>query len=111
MAAATATRFSPIPPARHHEPIRLADDTWMIRQLLGEGHAPVSVYVNSMVILGKEPMIVDTGGFSNREDWVRDLKSLVDPEDVKWIYISHDDADHTGNLLDNIPRMISVPWG
>jgi flavorubredoxin len=24
--------------------------------------------------------------------------SLVDPADVKWIYLSHDDVDHTGNL-------------
>jgi flavorubredoxin len=96
--AATTIPYAPIPPARHHEPFRIADDTWMIRQLLGEGRAPVNVYVNSMLILGKEPMIVDTGGFSNREDWVRDVKSLVDPEDVRWIFISHDDADHTGNL-------------
>ena len=26
------------------------------------------------------------------------LWSLVDPEDVRWIFLSHDDVDHTGNL-------------
>ncbi len=25
--------------------------------------------------------------------------SLVDPADVRWIFLSHDDADHTGNLI------------
>lgn len=98
MTTATASPFSPIPPARHHEPIRLADDTWLIQHLNGEGTAPVGIYINSMVILGNEPILVDTGGFSNREQWVADVKSLVDPEDVRWIFISHDDGDHTGNL-------------
>ena len=26
--------------------------------------------------------------------------SLVEPEDVRWIFLSHDDGDHTGGLLD-----------
>jgi flavorubredoxin len=29
---------------------------------------------------------------------LRDVFSLVAPEDVRWIYLSHDDVDHTGNL-------------
>jgi flavorubredoxin len=24
--------------------------------------------------------------------------SLVDPKDVQWIFLSHDDVDHSGNL-------------
>lgn len=97
-AATAASPFTPHRPFRHHEPIRVADDTYLIQHLTGEGMAPINVYVNSMVILGKEPILVDTGGFSNREQWVADVKSLVDPEDVRWIFISHDDIDHTGNL-------------
>jgi flavorubredoxin len=29
---------------------------------------------------------------------LEDVFSLVDPEDVRWIFLSHDDVDHTGNL-------------
>jgi flavorubredoxin len=70
----------------------------LIRQVGGEGAAPMLVYVNSMVVLGKEPVIVDTGTVSNRENWLNDVFSLVDPKDVRWVFISHDDHDHVGNL-------------
>lgn len=59
---------------------------------------PLFVYLNSMLILGAEPMIVDTGTIANRDQWLKDVFSLVEPEDVRWIFFSHDDVDHTGNL-------------
>jgi flavorubredoxin len=55
-----------------------------------------------MVILGREPVIVDTGTAANRRQWFQDVFSLVDPEDVRWIFISHDDPDHTGNLKETL---------
>jgi flavorubredoxin len=51
-----------------------------------------------MVILGREPVIVDTGQVNNRRLWLEDVFSLVEPKDVRWVFISHDDHDHTGNL-------------
>ena len=78
---------------------KIADDTWLIRRLYGEGVAPVAIFVNSMVITGAEPVIVDTGAAVLREEWLRDVFSVVEPADVRWIYLSHDDTDHTGNLL------------
>ena len=51
-----------------------------------------------MVILGAEPMIVDTGTPANREQWLEDVFSLVEPDDVRWVFLSHDDVDHSGNL-------------
>ena len=51
-----------------------------------------------MVITGAEPVIVDTGTIANRKQWLEDAFSLVEPEDVRWVFISHDDIDHTGNL-------------
>lgn len=59
---------------------------------------PLFVYLNSMVIRGEEPMLVDTGTIANRDQWLEDVFSLVAPEDVRWIFLSHDDVDHTGNL-------------
>ena len=83
---------------RRCEPERIAPDTYVIRQLFGEGLAPAAVYVNSMVIAGSEPVIVDTGPAVARDGWMADVFSLVDPADVRWVFLSHDDADHVGNL-------------
>jgi flavorubredoxin len=58
------------------------------------------VYINSMVIAGREPVIVDTGTAGNRKQWLDDVFSIVSPEDVRWVFLSHDDHDHTGNLLE-----------
>ncbi len=96
---------------RRCEPERIAPDTWVIRQMFGEGLAPASVYVNSMVIAGPEPVIVDTGPAVARDDWMNDVFSIVDPADVRWVFLSHDDADHVGNLrevLDLCPRATLV---
>lgn len=90
--------FEPLSPFAHHAPLRLGPDTWLIRQLQGEGSAPMSVYINSMVITGAEPVIIDTGTRSNRAQWMDDVFSLVEPDDVRWVFLSHDDTDHTGNL-------------
>lgn len=92
--------FDPLPPFAHHAPLRLGPDTWLVRQLYGEGSAPMSVYINSMVITGAEPVIVDTGTRSNRAQWLDDVFSLVEPDDVRWVFLSHDDTDHTGNLVE-----------
>jgi flavorubredoxin len=85
-------------PRFYHPPLKVTEDTYLIRNMFGEGTAPVAVYVNSLVILGREPVIVDTGTVNNRRQWLEDVFSLVDPKDVRWIYISHDDHDHVGNL-------------
>jgi flavorubredoxin len=92
--------YAPMPPQFHHEPLKVADDTYMIRTTFGEGHAPQFVYVNSLVVLGEEPAIIDTGTVNNRKQWLDDVFSLVDPKDVRWIMISHDDHDHVGNLAE-----------
>ena len=98
MTASNPEAFAPLEPPFHHAPIKLTDDTYMIRQTQGEGIAPMIVYINSAVILGDQPVIIDTGSEANRRHWMDDTFSLVDPEKVRWIFISHDDADHTGNL-------------
>jgi flavorubredoxin len=95
---------TPIPPAVHHEPLRIADDVFLIRQLEGEGTQPLCIAVNSLVIAGDEPVIVDTGARNNRECWLDDVFSIVAPRDVRWIFISHDDVDHLGNLVPVLER-------
>lgn len=70
----------------------------MIHQVQPALGQPLFVYLNSLVIRGREPVIVDTGTPANREQWLKDVFALVDPKDVRWVFLSHDDVDHTGNL-------------
>jgi hypothetical protein len=90
--------FAPLCPTTYVPPTKVAADTWVIHSVQEALGQPLFVYLNSMVILGAEPMIVDTGTIANRDQWLKDAFSLVEPEDVRWIFVSHDDVDHTGNL-------------
>jgi flavorubredoxin len=79
------------------EPYKVAPETYVIPQLLEA--PPIGMfYVNSMVITGSEPVLVDTGAPSNRQQWLAHAWSLVDPADVRWVFLTHDDHDHAGNV-------------
>lgn len=82
----------------HQAPTEIAPDTFVIHDHAGEGHDPVMVPINSMVIRGAEPVVVDTGFADNQEQFLSDVFGLVEPEDIRWLFISHDDVDHTGNV-------------
>ena len=79
------------------DPYKIAPDTWVIPELVAAGPDAV-VPMNSMVIAGAEPVIVDTGNELSRTQWLDAAFSIVDPADVRWIFLSHDDHDHIGNL-------------
>jgi flavorubredoxin len=84
-------------------PQLIAPETWLIPNLAPAGE-DLYLPVNSMVIRGTEPIIVDTGAPMHRELWLEKVFSVVEPEDVRWIFLSHDDPDHTGGLLDVLER-------
>jgi flavorubredoxin len=86
-------------PAMHNVlPYQIAEDTFLITWGLDAppvGHFPM----HSMLIRGREPVIVDTGAPICRQQWLATMAALVDPADVRWIFLSHDDRDHAGNLM------------
>lgn len=90
--------FAAIAPTVRAEPTQVAPDTFVIHHVQEALGQPLFVYLNSMVIKGEEPVIVDTGTIGNRKQWLEDVFSIVEPADVKWVFLSHDDVDHTGNL-------------
>jgi flavorubredoxin len=90
--------FAPLAPTRRVEPEEIAADTWLLHSAQDALGQPLVVYLNSMVIKGEEPLILDTSTPANRKQFLDDVFNLVEPADVKWVYLSHDDVDHTGNL-------------
>lgn len=87
-----------VPTKTRLAPTKVASDTYLIHDHQGEGYAPVCVPLNSMVIRGAQPIVVDTGMPEHRDQYFDDLFSLVEPEDIRWVFVSHDDLDHTGNV-------------
>ena len=63
--------FAPVVPSTYVPPTEIAPDTFVIHQVQPALGQPLFVYLNSMVIRGAEPMIVDTGTPANREQWLR----------------------------------------
>ena len=54
--------------------------------------------VNAFVLKAKEPVLVDTGLAVEGKEFMEALKSIIDPRDLKWVWLTHDDADHTGSI-------------
>lgn len=54
--------------------------------------------VNAFLLRGDAPILIDTGMPVDRDGFEAALWSLVDPCDLKWVVVTHDDRDHTGSL-------------
>ena len=64
--------------------------------LPGMGVLPINAYV----LHAAEPVVVDTGlgvGIDG-EAFIDALRSVIDPRTIRWVWLTHDDADHTGNI-------------
>jgi len=57
-----------------------------------------TLIVNSFVLLAKEPVLIDSGLAVDGPEFVDALRAVIDPDELKWIWLTHDDADHSGNL-------------
>jgi flavorubredoxin len=91
-------------------PQHIALETWLVPTLVGD---PSGGFIggHSLVIRGEEPMIVDTSVSLLRASWLDKVFSIVEPTDVRWVFVSHDDHDHVGNLeavLDLCPNATVV---
>jgi glyoxylase-like metal-dependent hydrolase (beta-lactamase superfamily II) len=79
------------------EPIQATSDVAIL-----PAHFPIPgagfLTINAFVIKSSEPVLVDTGMGIDREAFMKTLEKVIDPADLKWVWITHDDADHTGNL-------------
>ena len=87
-------------PTFRQTPTQVAEGTYVIHEVQHALGQPLSVYINSAVIQAAEPVLIDTGSQRNRRAWLEDAFGLVDPEDVRWVFVSHEDSDHVGNLAE-----------
>jgi glyoxylase-like metal-dependent hydrolase (beta-lactamase superfamily II) len=63
--------------------------------------------VNAFVLHAEQPVVVDTGLSTAGKDFLSALSRVIDPADVRWVWITHPDRDHTGGLwrlLEAAPR-------
>jgi glyoxylase-like metal-dependent hydrolase (beta-lactamase superfamily II) len=58
------------------------------------GLVPVYAYL----IHSSEPVLVDTGLAGTREAFMENLRSMIAMEDLRWLWLTHTDPDHTGAL-------------
>lgn len=56
------------------------------------------VPINAFVLHGSEPVLVDTGAAVERDEFMTALQSVIDPLDLRWIWLTHPDFDHIGPL-------------
>jgi len=56
------------------------------------------VAINAFVLKGKEPLLVDTGPVVHRAEFMATLRSIIDPAELRWLWLTHTDPDHIGSL-------------
>ena len=85
-------------------PYKASDDTYVLPAYLPIPDVPVPGFgflvVNSYLFMAQEPVLIDTGMPVAKDGFLKSLWSLIDPEDLRWVFITHDDGHHTEALLD-----------
>ena len=64
--------------------------------------------VNAFLIKATQPVLVDTGLVLLRDEFMEKLSSLIDPVDLRWLWLTHSDQDHIGSLqrvLEEAPHL------
>ena len=90
-------------PGPRQPPLEIARDTFAIRAVTPSVGGSFTA-LHAMVIAGPEPVIVDTGMTGSAARWFADVASVVALEEVRWIFITHIDCDHAGNLAEAMAR-------
>ncbi len=85
------------------EPYRAGPDTYAL-----PSHVPVpgvgNLLVNAFVLRSEEPVLIDTGLGTDSPEFLDAVDSIVPLSQLKWIWLTHDDADHTGSIQKVLER-------
>ncbi|NEK60377.1 MBL fold metallo-hydrolase [Geodermatophilus sabuli] len=78
-------------------PYQASDDVHVLPANLtlpGLGVLPI----NAFLLMAEQPVLVDTGLGVDADEFVAAVGSVIDPREIRWLWLTHDDADHTGNI-------------
>jgi hypothetical protein len=67
-----------------------------------------SLAINAFVLHGNDPVLVDTGTVAGANEVMDALASVINPSELRWIWLTHTDFDHIGSfatLLDAHPNL------
>ncbi len=78
-------------------PYRAAEDTYMVTTNFPAGNFGI-LPINWYLVEAQEPILVDTGMRVEQKEFMPTLRSLIDPQEIRWIFLTHDDNDHAGSL-------------
>lgn len=85
------------------EPYLAGPDTYAL-----PSHIPVpgvgNLLVNAFVLRSEEPVLIDTGLGTDSPEFLDAVDSIVPLSQLKWIWLTHDDADHTGSIQKVLER-------
>jgi flavorubredoxin len=56
------------------------------------------IAVNAFVLKAAEPVLVDTGLMPLSDEFMGKLSAVIDPGDLRWLWLTHCHADHLGSL-------------
>jgi hypothetical protein len=57
-----------------------------------------TIPVNAFVLRAEQPVLVDTGTVIESDEFMKVLESVIDPSELRWIWLTHTDFDHIGSL-------------
>jgi flavorubredoxin len=76
---------------------RVGSDIWVLPSHLDVPGAG-TLLINSFVLCSEQPVLIDTGLGIDAAAFIEAVAEVVDLAELAWIWLTHDDADHTGNL-------------
>ena len=79
-------------------PYQAAPDVHVLPTNLPLPGAGVVLPVNAYVLRAEEPVLIDAGIGVDSADFLDAVASIVPLNDLRWVWLTHDDADHTGSI-------------
>lgn len=79
-------------------PYQAAEDVHVLPTNLALPGLGAVLPINAYVLLAEEPVLIDTGLGVDSDEFLDALASIVDLAALRWVWLTHDDTDHTGSI-------------
>jgi glyoxylase-like metal-dependent hydrolase (beta-lactamase superfamily II) len=79
-------------------PYQAAPDVHVLPTNLPLPGAGVVLPINAYVLMAEEPVLIDAGIGVDGADFLDAVASIVNLSELRWVWLTHDDADHTGSI-------------